>query len=318
VADHPLAADFTQRSLVDLPNADEPVNELEETRLARFFAAATDWLAQPREPFLLWLHTTGLGSVWDAPVELRNQYVEEEDPLPPQTTQVPCRELPTDVDPDELLGIRRAYAGQAVVLDTCIGAMDRLLVESGLGKRTLLAVFSARGFPLGEHGVVGACGDALHAELVHVPWLLRFPDGLGAAARTQSFAQPADLMPTLLEACGIPAVAGLQGTSLMPLVRGDSQRLRDRALIISPSGERAVRTPAWHLRIPKPRADVSDARDELYVKPDDRWEVNEVSDRCPEVVESLRLVLADLEQSHQTGLTSETQPLDDVLLHGLG
>jgi arylsulfatase A-like enzyme len=316
VADHPLAADFGQRLLIELSNAAEPVNELEETGLARFFAAASDWLAQPREPFLLWLHTTGMGSTWDAPLALRNHYVEEEEPLPPQTVDVPCRELPEDADPDELLGIRRAYAGQALVLDTCIGAIDRLLGESSLGERTILAVLSARGFPLGEHRSLGACGDALYAELVHVPWLLRFPDRLGAAGRSQSLVQPADLMPTLLETCGLPPSAGLRGTSLMSLVRGESERVRDRALIVARAGERAVRTPAWHLRVANGRSDAVDAYDELYVKPDDRWEVNEVSGRCPEVVEGLRRVLAESEQSHQTGLVAQ-QPLEEMLLNGL-
>jgi arylsulfatase A-like enzyme len=316
VADHPLAVDFTERSLVDLPTAESPVSDLADTRLGRFFAAASDWLAEPREPFLLWLHTNGLGSAWDAPLELRNQYVDEEEPFPPNTSDVPRRELPPEFDPDELLGIRRAYAGQAALLDTCIGALDQHLQDSGLGKRALLAVLSARGFPLGEHRLIGPSGDALHAELVHIPWLLRFPDGLGAGARTQSLVQPADLTPTLLDACGIAPVLGIQGISLMPLVRGETDRLRDRAVVISPSGERAIRTPAWYLRVHNLQGGTSEAGAELYLKPDDRWEVNELSGRCHEVVESLRRVLADFEQAQQAGSAAEP-PLDEVLVHGL-
>lgn len=317
VANHPLAGDFAQRSLLDLPPADGPMSDLAETRLGRFFAAASDWLAEPREPFLLWLHTTGLGAVWDAPLEMRNQYVDEGEPAPPNTADVPCRELPAGFDPDHLLGIRRAYAGQASLLDTCIGALTSQLKESRLLERSVLAVLSPRGFPLGEHRIVGPCGDALHSELVHVPWLLRFPDGLGAGARTQSLVQPADLLPTLLAACGIPLPPGHHGKSLMPLVRGDADRLRDRACVISPSGERAIRTPAWYLRLQNPEAGALDARAVLYLKPDDRWEFNDVSGRCPEVVDSLRRVLANFEQAQQTGQTSDPPALDDVLVNGL-
>jgi hypothetical protein len=289
---------------------------LSETRLGRFFAAASDLLVEQHEPFLLWLHTTGLGSVWDAPVELRNSYVDEGEPLPPDTTAVPSRELPSGFDPDELLGFRRAYAGQVALLDTCVGALVGQLRESGLLERSALAVVSARGFPLGEHSLLGPDSDRLHAELVHVPWLLRLPGGLGASARSSSLVQPADLMPTLLDACGAPRQPGVYGASQMPLVRGETDRLRDLAVVRAPAGEQAVRTPAWYLCVRQAPLGL-DAQSKLYVKPDDRWEINDVASRCPEVVDGLRRVLTEFEQAQQVGSGGPLPRLDEALLNGL-
>ena len=69
------------------------------------------------------------------------------------------------------------------------------------------------------------------------------------------------------------------GHSLLPLMRGDFHSHRNRIVVASPGQERAIRTPAWHLRKTEPP--------ELYAKPDDFWETNNVAIRCQEVVESL-------------------------------
>ncbi len=242
---------------------------------------------------------------WDAPRELRERYLGEEDPSPPNFVRPPALRLPADPDPDELLGIRQAYAAQVSVLDSCVEAFLGGLRESKLAADTLFVLLSARGYPLGVHGCVGAPPDqteGLYGELTSVPWLLRFPDGLGAADRSGALVQPPDLFGTLLEwfDCGQCGQLALQvgvppaeqadhtrqlaervgHTSLLPLVRGDVQSLRDRAAICSSSSEVALRTPAWYARFPETA--------ELYLKPDDRWEVNDLARRCPEVIEAMR------------------------------
>ena len=73
--------------------------------------------------------------------------------------------------------------------------------------------------------------------------------------------------------------------------------------------ERAIRTPAWYLR----RAGGS----ELFAKPDDFWEVNNVASRCGEVVEQLEEAQVEFEQVVFAGRTSELPALDEVLRNGL-
>ena len=55
----------------------------------------------------------------------------------------------------------------------------------------------------------------------------------------------------------------------------------------------------------------------LFAKPDDRWEVNEVSGRCDDVVERLEEVLARFYHAAQTGDFSSMPPLADILIEGL-
>lgn len=320
VGDHRLASAFGEVIRYDAPGdaeargGDDPA----ETHLARFFAVACQWLAAVREPFCLWLHTGALGAAWDAPYEFRQQYADEDGPSPPEFCEVPCRVLPEGYDPDELLGICQAYAGQVSLLDLALGGLLELVRGGPLASNTLLAATSARGFPLGEHRRVGPVDDALYGELVQAPWLLRLPDGLGAMDRSQALVQPADLFATLLDGLQIarPAPCG-SGQSVLPLLRGDRERLRDHACIVGSQGERGLRTPAWYLRRPGRPAEGELPRAELYAKPDDRWEVNDVADRCPAATEALEQALCDFETAAESGALEQLGPLDESLVDEL-
>jgi hypothetical protein len=56
-------------------------------------------------------------------------------------------------------------------------------------------------------------------------------------------------------------------------------------------GERSLRTNAWFLRTMGSASGSNAPAVELYVKPDDRWEANDVADRCPHDAEELPALL---------------------------
>lgn len=322
LSQHRLAAEFDDLIEIDPPWEAHGAGEIEQTHLAHCFVEAIDWLQSARGPFLLWCHLAGLGTTWDAPPEFRRAYREEGDPEPPGSADVPNQMLPEDQDPDDLLGIAQAYAGQVSLLDACVGALLEFVEGSPHTAETLLALTAARGFPLGEHRRVGPCDEALYGELVHVPLIVQFPHALGAAARTQTLVEPSDLWATLLDWWGIsPAPRSPSANSLMPVARQEIATQRDRLCIAGRHGERAIRTPAWYLRAGgQPLGGVSlytaDGI-ELFAKPDDRWEVNNVSDRCREVVECLQDAMVQYEQTLHSGRISDLPPLSDVLANGL-
>jgi arylsulfatase A-like enzyme len=310
LAGHPLAGEFDELLEVEPAWQAEGVDQLDQTRLAAGVVAAIDWLQSARPPFLLWCHLAALGTTWDAPQEFRRAYWEPGDPEPPESAEVPDRMLSEQFDPDELLAVTQAYSGQVTAMDACLGALAEYLRGDRAGRDTLLVLTSTRGFPLGEHRRVGPCDEALYGELVHVPLVMRFPGGLGAAGRSHALVEPADLWATLLDwwQAG-PPPASPTAESLMPVVREQATVLRDRLCIGGGPGQRAIRTPAWYLlETPKP---------ELYVKPDDRWEINDVAVRCPEVVECLQDALEQYVQTLPTGRVADLPPLGEVLREGL-
>ncbi|MBI1917309.1 MAG: hypothetical protein HYS12_21625 [Planctomycetes bacterium] len=88
------------------------------------------------------------------------------------------------------------------------------------------------------------------------------------------------MMPTLLEAFGLPPPEGVQGHSLLPLARAEAEHLRDYACIglqLGGASEWGLRAPGWAFLLPGPSEPGDPPRGrQLYVKPDDRWEVNDV------------------------------------------
>src|SRR6185503_11381517 len=65
-----------------------------------------------------------------------------------------------------------------------------------------------------EHDGV-AHGQTLYVESVHVPLLVRLPGGRAGGRSIDTLAQHVDILPTVLDAVGLPPRAGLPGASLV-------------------------------------------------------------------------------------------------------
>jgi len=310
IARHRLANGFDEFVEIAMPEQAVLADDVDATHLGRCFTEVLSWLETAPGSFLLWCHLSGMGGWWDAPYALRERFAEPGDPPPPCWAEVPGGILAEDYDPDMLLGVSQAYAGQVALLDVCMGALMEDLRESPLAEETLLAFLSARGFPLGEHRRVGPCDEAIYGELMQIPMMLRFPDGTGASSRSSALVHPADLRPTLLEWWGYDdRASSASGKSLMPLIEEEAPWLHDRLCLKGPDGQRAIRTPAWYFR--------RGATAELFAKPDDRWEVNNVANRCQEVAEKLDEEVERFEQHLQSGTLDDLPPLNEILLSGL-
>ena len=322
VAQLPLTARFDE--LIRVEAGEEPVtaDSVDTTRMARFFAAAADAIDSAAAPSLVWLHCQGLAGPWDAPLELRNFYADEEDPDPPTTVAAPNYMLAADHDPDERLGISQAAAGQITALDECVeGWLSAIAARL---QDTLLIVIGARGLPLGEHLRVGPCDEALYEELVHVPLMIRPPNS-AAPLRTMELAQSADIYATLRDWFGLSATSPLPSAlcplpsqTLIPLTADPQQPLRDRAVGVGPEGQWSIRTSAWYLRHSRPEEPSSNARQELFVKPDDRFEQSDVTRRCADIVERLTAAGEDFLRAAKSPASAFIPtPLEADLIAGL-
>ena len=319
VAEHPCAVGI-QSILLEASDAVASAGSVDDTQLSRLFALATQTLGDFSTPGLVWIHSRGMAGSWDAPLPMRNSFAEEDDPTPPEFTECPSCRLPVDYDPDELLGMAHAYAGQVSLVDQSVGAFLSTLVHDE-NREGLTLFTSTRGFPLGEHLRVGSCDEALYSELLQVPLMFCMPQGEGAMQRTQQLVQPRDVYATLAEWFGIEAA---WGQDLVPLTRGVSHPAGDRALACW-GEERALRTPAWFARRPAvgnasedpPVNHVRSEQMELYVKPDDRFEVNNVADRCPDVVQGILDAWRKFEQSLDSNEPLSSEEIPDILMQGL-
>ncbi len=114
---------------------------------------------------------------------------------------------------------RASYLLRVELIDRALGTFLETFRALGLDRRATLVVLGTTGRDLGEHR--DPRNQSVHATTIRVPLLIRLP----GAARAQSVnrvVELADVMPTLLELVDVPAPAGIQGASLMPIVDGAS------------------------------------------------------------------------------------------------
>ena len=137
---------------------------------------------------------------------------------------------------------------------------------------------------------------------VRVPLFVRWPARIKAGQTVDRIAAHIDLLPTILDACGValPGEVKIDGLSLLPLLTGQSSQWPERTLYIQwdPRPE-PVRRQAFcarsqdyklvrsHQVRPRPGEDPSQAPLELYDMRTDRLEMNDIADHNPKIVEAM-------------------------------
>lgn len=310
----------------------------ENTGVARTVKTAIDWLERrgdEADPFLLWLDLFSPHGPWDPPQPYRDQYATiepdefesdeegdlvedmlEEDEIDiedvPVLIDAPATAVGDDIDEAELFRLRRTYAGTVTLVDRWLGELFDALEKMGRMDDTLIIFTSDQGEPLGEHGYVRRFRPWLYEELIHTPLIVRMPGAKYGGARHQALAQTVDLLPTLLEYFGVrPSKDGpiLHGHDLLPLIRGEQTRVRDYACMGMDVEEFAIRTHAWHLTLPLIHDPDEPRAAELYRKPEDRWDQNDVIEQNAEVADQLELALRRFAEALDRDALEDLPPL---------
>lgn len=342
---HVKTVNTEQTSMSDLrsrtdqgPNDPRPhcAKRWEEAKSVRLFTEMYEqltYLSENSTPsFLFWSHLESLGQIWDAPFEFREQYVEYDDPDLQDSAWVPRYQLKKNYDPDELLGIQQAYAGQMSLLDLCLAPLIEWLNEDTIGRQTALLLMGTRGFPMGEHLNIGDYPN-LYAELTHFPAILRLPEGRICAVRSQNLAEPSDLSAILSELAGLQKASFRLNANLMdwylfpPPETKKTERLetnanthsqssfhsmargRDRIVTMSENQEFAIITEYWYLRYSVAQPESA----ELYLRKDDPFQVNDVANRCCEVTTALILTIEKFRTDIGNGKDPYRTPLPEVV-----
>jgi arylsulfatase A-like enzyme len=292
-------------------HADEssPASTAAGTHFGRLFDAAADLIARGDHRFV-WCHASSLGGTWDAPVSFRDRYVDPDDPPPPAGTRVPTMHVGPDTDPDILVAIRHAFAGQLTLLDHCLGTL--LTAIAARSERWTILVTATRGLGLGLHDAVGRAPMLPFSEVMQLPAILVDHRERMAGQRYGGLLTPDDLGATVIDMLGSspePSSDPRHGRSLRSLLEAWHLPTRDRVIARSELGA-AIATPSWHLVQPNGDAPSwSPAR--LFAKPDDFFEACDVADRCPAVADELAsLVRGDLQHAW-------TIPLSHHAIHGV-
>ena len=109
------------------------------------------------------------------------------------------------------------YDGEIAYADSAVAHWIAFLKKAGVYDNAIIVVAGDHGEGLGEHGEE-THGLFLYDTTLHIPLILKSAKSAHAGAVIEAQVRTTDILPTILEATGIPAPAELNGESLLPLI----------------------------------------------------------------------------------------------------
>jgi len=214
--------------------------------------------------------------------------------------QVPDEDVRRFADVPDLSPSDREVMGMLENLDRNVGRLLAALRALGLEENTLVIFHSDNGLggrrqsaSLFNAGLRGAKGQVLEGG-IRVPCFVRWTGRLAPRVETAR-AAGVDLLPTLLEATGLPPSSRkLDGISLWPLLRGDLKALSDRFIVQQQQPQKSGLPPQPFVNatIIGPRYKLlwlqDEATPELYDLEADEGEKTNLALRMPERVAEMK------------------------------
>ncbi len=242
----------------------------------------------------------------------------------PSTSKVPLTRSQTRQ-------LRRGYLASVSFVDEQIGRVLRRLEELGLDEDTVVVIVSDHGYKLGEYGEWTKQTNFeldVRSLLMVRPAKARFrarPNVLTDSAveeppvrlglSSDALVELVDVFPTVCELAGVPLLEGLEGTSVVPLLRKPRRAWKSAAFSQFPRGGvgvvgRTIRTESYRLTEWSNGADRDDVEAvELYDHRDDDRESINVANR-PEHAATVEELRAQLRAGWRAALPPEHRSRD--------
>jgi arylsulfatase A-like enzyme len=247
---------------------------------------ALRWLSERGEqPFFLMLHLMDPHMPYDPPEGARGRFTTGQRSY----MKLPFN-LPGNTVPEWLLAsegdrafVSAAYDEEILGVDQALARLFEALDRDPRFERLLVVLTSDHGEELFDHGGFEH-GHALHQELLRIP-LIVWAKGV-RPARIATPVSHVDLLPTLLDALGLPLPGDLDGVSLWPLLQGGEPPAETRLLV----AERMLYGPERRALVRWPWKSIATdgAPAQLYDLAHDPGEASDLSASRPDQLAALR------------------------------
>ncbi|MGI9644266.1 MAG: sulfatase family protein [Ilumatobacteraceae bacterium] len=112
------------------------------------------------------------------------------------------------------------YLRTVAAIDDSVGRILDWLDANDLAENTVVVYTSDQGFFLGDHGWFDK--RMMYEESLSMPFLVRYPAMVEAGSATSEFVLNVDIAPTFLDLAGLEVPESMQGSSFVPLLRGET------------------------------------------------------------------------------------------------
>ena len=227
---------------------------------------ALGWIAQHRdEPFFCFVHYWDPHTPYVPPDDMRRLYFDGNETDPANTSlhahkrqigypflyKFWYEQYVKDVtDADYLTAL---YDAEITFVDRKVRELYEALDAMGLLDRTVVIITADHGESMTDHQIYWD-HPSTYEDQIHVPLIMIGPGELAPGRRIDAMVQHVDLAPTILELAGVdvardPIADQLEGKSLMPLVRGETDTQWDYVYLTEAlcSARMGIRSPEWKL-----------------------------------------------------------------------
>lgn len=178
---------------------------------------ALEWLSSgPSQPFFLWIHYTEP----HGPYRPRAPYDTMYDPADNPRTAT----MRSEAAEQRVATAIARYDGSVRRTDDCIRRLLSGFRDMGYGDRSLILFTNDHGESFGEHGYYFGHGAYAYEPTVRAAMIMSFPGVVPAGRSVDATVCTVDIMPTLLNAAGIPIWERIQGHSFLPTALGLTDR----------------------------------------------------------------------------------------------
>lgn len=260
---------------------------------AQVFEEATAWVERQRkkENLFLWIDCFSPHEAWDPPDEFLKRVA------PDYSGQKLVLPSPGDVagylDEAEMANVAALYAGAVAHVDARVGYFLDELKRMDLYDDSLIVIATDHGEPFGDHGIVRKIRPWAYEELSRTFLMIREPGG-PKVKQVDSYTQQTDLTATLLDHATVAVPDWMHSRSLLPLLRGDEEKVRDFAVCCHHHKSVSIRQDDWsyHYWLDGPAKQVKNSQltkdaPELYNIADDPTEHNDLAAAEPDRAEAM-------------------------------
>ena len=166
-------------------------------------------------------------------------------------------------------------------MDAQIGRIMSSLRETGHEDDTIVVFTSDTGTAIGSHGLMGM--QNLYEHSIGVPLIVSTP-GMRKGVASDALVYLFDLVPTICDLLDMPVPDGVDGESLLPVLEGKADGVRDSIFSAYRDVQRAIRDDRWKL-IRYPRAGMTQLFD-LLADPHECHNLAE-DDSCKDNIEEM-------------------------------
>jgi arylsulfatase A-like enzyme len=125
---------------------------------------------------------------------------------------------------------KKRYGEAVSRMDIDVKRVLEALAARGRLDKTILVLVADHGESLSDHGEL-LHGDAYYDGVVNVPMIMKVPGMKGDSKPIEGLASHVDILPTILGLVGAVNPAGIDGTSLVPLMKRETDSVRRIALV---------------------------------------------------------------------------------------